>query len=370
MKNIAVIYGGDSCERDISIITATQAMNSIKNMNYYPLYLCESGLFMIKNPLQLKEYIDIDLSKQTKVIFLDGGIYKVVKNKKIKKLTDIDSVLLCTHGGKGEDGSLQGYLETLNLPYTSCDHRSSQIGMDKGDFKVFCQANKINSLPYVILHKSTGLDKCLKAVTKKLDYPIMVKPCSQGSSIGIAMAKNLDDLEDAIETAFEFDDKIICEKGLKDFIELNCAVFMRDNEYVVSQLEEPTVWSDYLSFDDKYVSSKSVKFPAEVDSVISELTQRTAVELYKGLNAFGVVRVDFLLDKGINKLYVNEINTIPGSLANYLFADKGITFGNLIEIIVDESIKRKERELKPNYKTDILSKYSLSNACKGRAKKI
>lgn len=370
MKNIAVIYGGESCERDISIITATQAMNSIKNMNFYPIYICEQGLYILKNPLNLKEYTDIDLSKQTKVTFLDKSLYKVVKNKKLKKLSDIDSVLLCTHGGKGENGSVQGYLETLNIPYTSCNHRTSQICMDKSDFKQYCTANKINTLPYVTVNNSMSIDKCVKVVTKKLDYPIMVKPCSQGSSIGIAMAKDIDDLEDALETAFEFDSKVICEKGLKDFTELNCAVILRNGEYIVSELEQPTVWSDYLSFDDKYVNGKSVKFPAEVDSVISQLAQKTATDLYKGLDAFGVVRVDFLYDNVVNKLYVNEMNTIPGSLANYLFADKGIDFNTLIDILVDESITRKENELKPNYKTDILSKFTLSNACKGRCKKL
>lgn len=380
MKNIAVVYGGTSCEKDISVITGMQAIKAIEKREYnvYPVFWSENGKFYLPDKYgDIEAYSKSEYIDGKEVMFCHKNLCLLKKNK-IKAISQIDCVLLCTHGGKGENGSIQGYFEIEDIPYTSPDVIASGIGMDKGISKIFCKKISLPVLPYVVLSKEDKEENLIKSVSK-LSFPLIVKPCRQGSSIGINICDNMDMLKDAVEIAFEYDDKIMIEKALKDFREINCACMRINNEILPSSLEEPIGWKEFLSFEDKYMShGKNMKvssrrnFPAKLDSVIEQKIKNMTTKLYKALNLKGIVRCDYLLDKKSGEVYFNEINTIPGSLAGYLYEDKNLNLSKIIGIMIEYAIAENKEKTQPRFSSGVLQYYAKkgSNACKMPIKKV
>jgi len=341
---IGVIFGGKSVEHDISIITALQTMNILKkNYKLFPIYVDrENRWWTGKNLEQISIYKNFHkLAKHKQKVYgvFGDGIY--VKNKKM----DISCVFVCMHGCFGEDGTISAVLEELNLPYTCSDVLSSSITMDKVATKDILTYNKIPNLEYYCLEKSKE---------NNMDFPVIVKPAKLGSSVGIGVAKNQKEFAEKVGFAFEFDDKVLIEKYLGNAREFNCACFRFRDKLYLSKCSE-VVKNEIFTFDDKYLNDTKQSNEIEVNLVkeIEKLTKK----VYETLGCFGIVRVDFLYK---DKLYVNEVNNIPGALAVYLFNERA---DEIFDLIIEESVRRFDKKQKRNYlfESDVLNIFEKSN---------
>lgn len=379
MKNLAVIYGGNSCEKDISIITALQAMGAVDKTKYkvYPIFWSD-GFYILENYNKIETYSSSTRYVGKQAVFNKNTLY-ALKKTKLKKLADIDCALLCTHGGMGENGALQGFLEVNNIPYTSPGVLASAVGMDKAVCKMICKRLSLPTLPYGTIFEDDGKEALDKLVAR-IGFPIIVKPAKQGSSIGISICKTREELEENLKVAFVYDKKVVIEKALTDFKEINCACIKSKDKIYPSTLEEPVGWQEFLTFEDKYMSSAgkvtktSAKriFPAELSENESKKVQNMTAKLYGALECKGIIRCDFLLDKTSGEIYLNEINTIPGSLAGYLYEDRDFKLKDVIEIIVEEAIKDAKSQRSYHYSSKVLQYYAKNNAnaCKTSVKNV
>lgn len=346
--NLAVVFGGKSSEHDVSVITGVMTVNAAAaRHNVLPLYI-NGDVEMYTS----KKYDSVDAIaakvKGKKAAFVKGGV--MVGRKKVK----LDCVVIACHGRYGEDGCLQGMLEMFDLPYVSCGVRASAVGMDKWLFKQVISYMGLPTAPFVgffSYERNRMADKC-----EKLGYPLIVKPSSLGSSIGVGKACCRNELINLLDAAALWDDRIIVEKAFEDFDELNCAAIGFEDKVIVSEVEQPYGYKDILDFDDKYRGTcKGRMIPASVsDKVRDEVREMTKL-LYKQLGCGGIIRVDFIRKDGI---FVNEINTVPGSLAEYLFSCDGITFPGLIDALIENALRtyKCKKELKFSYDSDLLKR--------------
>ena len=362
-KKVALMFGGRSLEREISIITAMQVLSNIDKslFDVEPVYMFE-GDFYVGGVDKIASFVNFNPSLHKKVFLIKGEFYKL-KRDKLCKFFKPDVALLCCHGGEGENGTLQALLEYNDIPYTSSDTLSSAVCMDKGVSKRIFENLLLNVLPYEIVCKSEfeeDENATIERIESILTYPLIVKPASQGSSIGIGVAKDREELRFAMQVAAQYDDRIVVEHKLCDFKEVNCACLEKDGKLVVSETEQPCSPSDFLTFDEKYgtggkMSGLSRIMPAQIGS-LDLVVKATTERVYREMGLFGAVRIDYLVDEKKNKVYINEINTIPGSMAFYLFEGVGIAFSEMITILCNEAISRhlhgKKRTV---YKTDVLS---------------
>ncbi len=348
--NIAVIFGGKSCEHNISIATGIGIANTIKNSGHkvFCIYIDKNGIWKTS-----ASFFDIETFKTDvggkKVYFLPGD-NRLHFCGSLKK-TAIDCAILCNHGRNGEDGTLQGLLELSGVAYTGCSVSASSVGMDKILMKKVFADDRIPIVKWRAFDKTETTETIADKTMRFPTLPVIVKPANAGSSIGIGIAHNKNELISLIDSAFVWDNKIIIEKALTDFTELNCAVIGGSGKIIVSEVEKPASASEFLTYEDKYHDnckmSCSRVFPANIDETIKKSVKKLAVKAFKSIDASGIARVDFLLDNKTNKLYVNEINTIPGSLALYLFPDKSPV--ELIFTLIDIAIKRQEEIKKLKY---------------------
>lgn len=353
--NVAVFFGGKSCEHDISVITGMQAVQALSPVHkVIPIYIDENGVWLTGKTLgSISSFKDGRKPKGKRVHFCPSS--PVLRTFRGRRIAEIDAALLCNHGLNGEDGSLQGLLQLCGVPYTGSGVRASAVGMDKITMKeLFLQAG-LPVLPYVAFSREQ-FENEMFALTEKiknsLRFPIIVKPANLGSSIGISIAHDFEQLFAAIEVALMWDNNIIAENALEDFTELNCAVLGVGADTEASEIEQPVGWTDFLTFDDKYTKKTKGggrKFPADIDSDTREKVRSFAKTAFSRLGCSGVARVDFLLKDG--ELFVNEINTIPGSLANYLF---DFPFSDLIDKLLDIAVERNKAEqaLTYSYKSE------------------
>ncbi len=286
------------------------------------------------------------------------GILLLEKNK-IRRVS-LDAALPMLHGKNGEDGTVQGIFELMDIPYVGCGVLGSSVGMDKILMKDVYKANGLPVVDYTWFYRSKWLkdkDEIIKDIEKKLSYPLFVKPANLGSSIGISKAKDEEGLIDAIEVAIRYDRKIIIEKAVENLREINCAVLGFDDEAITSLCEEPIGWEEILSFDDKYVKSneKGGKVsgerrivPADIEDNIREEIEDLAKKAFITIDGRGVSRIDFLVDSN-NKVYINEINTLPGSISFYLWEGKGYSFKDLIDELISIAIKVHEEKKENMY---------------------
>ena len=362
-KKVAIMFGGRSLEREISIITAMQVLSNIDITLFEvePVYMFEGDLY-VGGVDKIASFVNFNPTLHKKVFLIKGEFY-TIKRDKLCKFFKPDVALLCCHGGEGENGILQSLLEYNDIPYTSSDTLSSAVCMDKGISKRIFENLLLNVLPYEIVSKSEFEDDenaTIERIESILNYPLIVKPAAQGSSIGIGVAKDREELRFAMQVAAQFDNRMVVEQKLSDFKEVNCACLEKGGKLIVSETEQPCSPSDFLTFDDKYgtggkISGLSRIMPAQIGS-LDLVVKATTERVYREMGLFGAVRIDYLVDEKKNKVYINEINTIPGSMAFYLFEGVGISFLEMITILCNEAILRHLHSKKRTvYKTDVLS---------------
>ncbi len=324
--NTLVVYGGKSCEHDISIITACLAKGYFGG-KVISAYLDGNNVcYLVPNSLTPGRHVGFKFKKQ--IAFLCGRKQIAVFRGKRMRIFDIDLVVNCCHGMCGEDGTVAALCALCNLPVVGSDVISSGVAMDKIFSKYAFSAIKIPSLPYVGLTKNQP-----SAVLEKLNFPIIVKPATLGSSIGISLCNNAEELQKGLDLAFSYDKRVLCEKALTNFYEVNCSAMRVSDETITSAVERPVSTGDILSFSDKYLrggkwAPQKQAVPEKVAAKVRQLTEK----IYNNLSLSGVVRVDFLVDNETGKIFANEINSIPGSLAYGLWQNNytPLEFGKVL----------------------------------------
>ena len=383
---VGLFFGGKSVEHEVSIISAIQAFNAFDREKYdvVPIYITKDNEFYVGDAVgKIEEYRDIPalLKKSTRIIIVnDGGKTKLVRypSKKFgnNTETEIDVAFPVVHGTNVEDGALQGYFQTLNIPYVGCDVVSSAVGMDKYVMKAVLKDNGIPVLDCVTvtaMEYAKSPDKVIAEIEEKIGFPTIIKPINLGSSVGIKIGHEKSSLAEALDYAFTFSGKILAERAITNLREINCSVCGDKDEAIAAECEEPIGSDEILSFEDKYVSggakdSKSGgmaslkrKIPADISGEMREEIRSLAVKAFRCLGCSGVSRIDFMIDVAENKVYLNEINTIPGSLAFYLWEAVGVKYPQLLDRMVSLALKR-ERETKNlnfTFKSNILAKAKL-----------
>jgi D-alanine-D-alanine ligase len=349
-KRVGVIYGSRSVEHEVSVITGLQAVENCDSSRYevIPIYIDKSGNWYTGKELRnVSIYKDFDRYRKKCKQFFPSLNAKDKKNI----LNTLDAVILATHGTYGEDGKLQGLLDFIGVPYSSCNVVGSAAGMDKIIMKKVFIGMEQPVLPYLWFNRGdwqADRQECINKVHYTLDYPLFVKPANLGSSIGISMASTEEELATAIEVACGYDHRILVEKAIENAVEVNCSVLQKNGEILVSALEEPVRWEKFLSFEDKYIrgnakskggmQSMSRKIPADIPGDIADKIRACSKEVYRAMDCKGVVRIDYILEDDKKKFFINEINTIPGSFSFYLWEPQGITFTQLLDIIIEEAI--------------------------------
>lgn len=364
--NVAVIFGGESCEHDISIITGEQLISACDEFLYkiFPIYVDKNGTWLTSEKLVDIDTIIQDSAKANVCTFIpnDNALY-IKKRGKFKRCAVIDMVFVCMHGLRGEDGCVAGVLELSKIPYSSSSICASSVCMDKCVFKTFAKGLGINVVDGIsVCEREYLLDyKKILSKVKMLEFPVIIKPSRQGSSIGIEVCKSEDDFENKLKKAFLYDKKLLIEKFVCVEKEINVAVFENRGDYVISFTEEPIAHDEILSFDNKYRKNaggfETIKriMPANISKEIDCAVRSIALDVYKSLEMSGVVRFDFILDKD-GVLYLNEVNTIPGSMANYLFDKDKYNYSTLLSLWISNAIKRYQKSLETErfLKTDVL----------------
>lgn len=343
MKNVLVFFGGVSCEHDVSVITGVMTLNAIDKSEYnaVPVYVGRGGEWFTGEKLKdLSFYKELKSDGLKKCVLLPmQDTLFLLKSNRLKPLFKVYSAINCMHGGYGEGGEFTALLKNSSIPFVCPDLFSSALAMDKEFTKIALSSIGVNCLPYVKIHRDNYYlkrDYALKVIQKKLDFPVVIKPAKLGSSIGISVAKNVRELEKSIDFAFKFDEKIIVEKGLENFREINCAVYKSGGSTTVSELEEVEKSEEILSFSDKYKTPAKKTFPAQIEGEIYSQIKAISGAIYRKLAFSGVIRIDFLLWE--NKIFVNEINSIPGSMAYYLFCKDFNEYSNMLSQLIEESV--------------------------------
>lgn len=381
---VGVLFGGRSVENEISVVTASQVMESMDKDKYeiVPIYIAKTGKWYTgKELLDLKRYKDMpslfrDCTEvYFKSIYGDRNLYSnggFLGREKV--VARIDTILPTLHGTNCEDGTLQGVLEVIGIPYVGCNTFASANGMDKISMKQILRDSGISVVDFVWFtdkewdhsHKET-----VEKIEKSLAYPVIVKPANSGSSVGISPAHNEQELVDAIDNAAQFTTRIIVERMLSNLKEVNCSVMGDYYNCKASECEVPLRSGEILSYSDKYqgggakgakgvkcgakmsagsklgskgMSSLKRELPARIPADVTALVKDYAIRTFKTLGCEGLARVDLMIDQDDNRVYVNEINTIPGSLSSYLWDYTGIPFGEVIDTLIARSFERAREE--------------------------
>ena len=332
-KNIAVIFGGKSNENEVSVITGTMAANVLKNggNTVIPLYMSRQGeLFCGEELLDITNYRDGAKVEFCRALIGRGGVFVLSKRGKIKKFLKVDVALNCCHGGWGEGGGVCGLFALNDIPLASAGMFESAVFMDKYFTKLILKSLGVKTVSYVHICEPSEF---LQA--EKLGYPLIVKPAKLGSSIGIELVENREELESAVQSALMYDDSVICEKYVENRREINCAAYYADGKIITSECEEAVTSGDILSFDDKYTGGGKSVLPAHIPDSISQKIKKITANVYSRLNMRGIVRFDFLL--GGDEIYLSEVNTVPGSLSYYLLSSGFKEFYPVLQAVITQA---------------------------------
>lgn len=360
-KKVIVVFGGVSNENEISVITGTMAANVLKKagVKVVPLYISQQNEYFCGDILLKTESFAQEAYKNCpRAILADGGIWLKNKKGRPKKHIDADCVLNCCHGGYGEGGGLSGICAAAGLPLVGEDIFPSAAFMDKYYTKIVLKGLGVKTVPYCYMRQNCG-DVC------DIPFPVIVKPATLGSSIGINAANNAEELKAALACAFVYDGAAVVEKYLSDRREINCAAAYSDGDIVVSECEEALFTGDILSFGDKYEGGGKSVCPAHIPERTAQEIKGITRYIYSSLNMRGIVRLDFVLSGG--EIYVNEVNTVPGSLAYYLLAPDFGGFGEFLLGYIEGALKEQRAPRKKLLQTGIL-KNMPANACKSGKK--
>ena len=371
---VAVIYGSRTCEHDVSIVSALQAMDNLDKNEYeiVPVYIARDGQWytgrLLRNITfysafkpELVTHVAPVMSEDGKLTLMPvtsiaphgfkGMVKVLMSNMNLGEDTveKCDVVLPVMHGMNGEDGTLQGLLELFNVPYTSTGVLGSALGMDKIAMKQFfrgCGLPVVDGMWFARSEWNKNHEEVLNLVESSCPYPVYVKPANLGSSIGISRATDRQSLIKAIETAVEYDRRILVERGIEKPVEINCSALRIKGEVRASLCEMPASWEEFLTFDDKYLrgsksgkgqgmESLARKVPAPISDELTQRIQQMTTQVYNAMDCKGVVRIDYMLDG--DELYINEINIIPGSLAFYLWEPLGISFKEMLDCMIEDA---------------------------------
>ena len=386
---VGVIFGGETVEHEVSIITAVQAMNAMDKEEYevIPIYIAKDREWYTGEMLKdIEMYKDFDLIKKyaKKVVLYEKNGNFVLQSKGVFKgiVTDIDIAFPICHGTNVEDGALQGYLQTIGIPYVGPNVYAAAVGQDKVYQKQIWENAGVPIVNYTWFYDvdyKRDADAVIKKVSK-LKFPVIVKPATCGSSIGIKTAKTKNDLDDAISEAIQYDNKIIVEEMVSNLKEVNISVLGNYDIQKTSIIEEVLSDQDFLTYEEKYLGGKKGKrgvkggkMPvkgrgpskgmlsctrtiAKLNDKTQEKIETVAVDAFRALGSSGCARLDFMIDQKTNKVYLNEINSIPGSLAFYLWEPKEIKYNELLDEMINIGIKdyRKRSSKTHSFDSNIL----------------
>lgn len=369
--NIAVIFGSRSCEHDVSIISALQLMEAAKAAGFTvtPVYISREGLWYTGEALTsietFREFnpmgkgiirVNLDVSANAGDLWAwppqRAGLFAKVP----APIAHIDAAIPVLHGLHGEDGTVQGLLEMANIPYASSGVLGSAVGMDKIAMKQILRGAGYPVLDYVWFTRDqlkNDREAIVERIEREIRYPAFVKPAALGSSIGVSKAENREELDKAIDLAASYDRRILVEVGINNPVEINCAAlgYGENVRTSVCEMPVPSTGDKFLNFFEKYLRNAGTKgegsrgmkslsrvVPAPIGEELTERIQRMTKEIFKLLDCRGTVRIDFILDEN-DVLYVNEPNTIPGSLAFYLWQECGVSFAQLVETMVEDALR-------------------------------
>lgn len=388
---VAVMFGGKSVEHEVSIISGIQAMLNMDQEKYevIPVYIDKTNEMYIGEEIgKIEAYRDIKslLAASQRVILIkegSGAVLMPYPQKRFggKKPVEIDVVFPIVHGTNVEDGALQGYLKTVGVPFVGCDVTASAVGMDKYVTKMILKDHDVPVLDCKCFTTSdyADIDSIVTQIEESIGYPAIVKPLNLGSSVGISVANDRVELIRSIDEAFTYARKILIEHAIIRLREINCSVLGDENDAVASECEEPLHSKEILSYEDKYLGNSkngaskgmagvSRKIPAALSSERREEIRNMAVRSFKALGCNGVARIDFMIDEETDRLYFNEINTIPGSLAFYLWEPVGVPYKELLDRMIQLALKRRREEdaLTFSFDTNILNQNSLSGLKGGK----
>lgn len=397
---VGVIFGGESVEHEVSIISAVQAMEHMNQEKYdiIPIYISKDRTWYAGKMLMdidvFKNFDDLKkFAKRVTMVKKGDKFYLQKVNGLFRRdITDIDIAFPIVHGNNVEDGSLQGYLDSIGIPYVGSKVLGSALGQDKVIMKQVFKCADLPIVEYTWFYDNEYIenkDNILNNI-KKLGYPVVVKPATLGSSVGITFVKDDSSINSAIEEAIKYDKKIVVEKAIENLTEVNCSVLGNYMHQDVSALEEVMSEHNLLTYQDKYIggskgklkggfknigskgmASASRVIPARISDELEKEIKEISKKAFSALNLSGLCRIDYLIDKKKNKVYINEPNTIPGSLAFYLWEPIGKNYEQLLDDMINIAIKEYKNKLKKTYSfdTNILSNYNGIKGSKGKLKR-
>ncbi len=374
-KKIAVIFGGRSVEHDVSIITAhtpiIDALIATKEFEVWPVYIAKDGSWysnqLMNDISYFKKNLEDRLKKEKKIqISFDDGL-KIIWPGIIPKSIKIDIAFPAMHGTFGEDGSLMGLLRMADIPFVGCDLSASAVAMDKVITKQVAESEAIPVVPYVWFTKNDWKKNknILKKDISNLNWPLFVKPAHLGSSIAITKVEQEDRLEDAIEVALHYDDKVLVEESVKNLIEVTLPIMGNEN-LELGAIERAMNKSDFFDFQEKYLSNNKKtegvntqysEIPAKIDKELTERVKYLGKATYLALGCSGISRIDMLIDGANREVYVNEVNTLPGSLYHHNWKKIGVSGIELVKklITLAEERHKKSREITHTFDSDVLN---------------
>lgn len=348
-KNLGIILGGRSTENEVSCMSGMSVIKHLDSEKYniYTIYISKSGEWFEVQNIEGKEKI----GEETKD--------KIIINNIVEYLKKLDVVFPVLHGLYGEDGTIQGLLELLKIPYVGCGVLASSIGMDKVYSKIVFEKAQIPQAPYCYIRKigknyvyidtkfnehSLELNQIVGKISESLKFPVFVKPSNSGSSVGVKRAKDTNELKEAIVYASKFDSKVLVEQGIVGK-EIECAV-LGNNDVISSCTGEVKAADEFYSFDAKYNNNESKTIiPAKISEEKSEEIKKLAKKVFKALDGKGLARVDFFVEEETEKVYINEINTLPGftniSMYPMMFEHSGIPYTELLDKLISLAETRK-----------------------------
>ena len=401
---VGVFFGGRSVEHEVSVISGLQAYFALDTERYAPVavYITKEGTFYTGEKItDVKAYGDVKslLAESTRVnLVSDGGRFYLVRYPEKKFgdniLAEIEVAFPVVHGTNVEDGTLQGFFKSVGIPFVGCDVTASAVGMDKALTKAVLKMHGVPVLDCLCFNDkeyAAAPDDALKRIEETLRYPLIVKPVNLGSSVGIRKVKDREALRAALEDAFAYAPVVLAENAVEHLKEINCAVLGDRYEAIPSVTESPVGSDDILDFGDKYLKGRkggktgaktasgskgagmanlSRIIPADVPADVEAKVKDYAVRAFKAIGCAGVTRIDFLYNTETGELYLNELNTIPGSLAFYLWEPAGIPFVELVDRLVKLALKRnrEEGELNFTFDSNILKGITLGRGTKGGGK--
>lgn len=393
---VGVIFGGESVEHEVSIISAMQAINKLDLEKYevVPIYITKDREWYTGDMLKdIEVYQDLNLIKKYSknvVLYCKNGAF-VLQNKKFPRniVREIDIAFPIVHGTNVEDGVLQGYLQSVGVPLVGPDVYGAAVGQDKVYMKAIWEQAGLPMTKYVWFYDVEYKQDSSEVIKKvsKLKYPVIVKPATTGSSVGISVVENEEKLVEAIDDAIQYDNKILVEEVVKNLKEVNIAVMGNYEHQKVSEIEEVFSGNKFLTYADKYIgggkcklkgakapvkaskgmASASRKLPADISKKLREEVEDVAVRAFKALGSAGNSRIDFLIDTESDKVYINEINSIPGSLAFYLWEEKGVNFTHMLEDMINIGVKDYKKRISKthSFETNILKGFAQNGGVKG-----